>query len=127
MEVLLGAALAVAGWRVLEAARQPAPRASLVRPRPAFHPQGPAPAALPSMPSTTAAPGRAHLETGTAFLRSRLAQLNRDEAAWSRAQWRIIDALLGAIRRYLDSTVVPAVLSAESHPGGAPAAPGPKP
>ena len=69
------------------------------------------PSASPRAPGTGTGPGTASRDPR--FWSDRLATLNRDQAALQKNQWRLIDAALGAARRYLDTVVVPAVEQAQ--------------
>jgi hypothetical protein len=63
---------------------------------------GPRPPGLP--------PG---LNRGSAFWRERLAELNRDQAVLARLEWRLVHGAMDAVRRYVDTVVLPAVRRAE--------------
>jgi hypothetical protein len=56
------------------------------------------------------------LDTSAGFLGARLKAINRDESAWERSEWTIIQAVLGFARAYIDSVVLPGVRAAEERP-----------
>ena len=60
------------------------------------------------------APG---LNVDSAFWRSRLDALNRDQVVFEQLEWNITHTALEAAQRYLETVVLPAVRSAE-RPGG---------
>jgi hypothetical protein len=53
------------------------------------------------------------LNVDTAFWRLRLIQLNRDEAAFERLEWRIVHNAMDTIQRYMETVVLPSVERAE--------------
>jgi hypothetical protein len=53
------------------------------------------------------------LNVDTAFWRSRLLELNRDEAAFEVLEWRIVHSAMDTIRRYTETVVLPSVEAAE--------------
>jgi hypothetical protein len=62
------------------------------------------PQALPLLPG---------LNLDASFWRLRLAELNRDQAAFEALEWRLVHSAIGAARRYVESVVLPAVTRAE--------------
>jgi hypothetical protein len=53
------------------------------------------------------------LNVDTGFWRSRLLDLNRDEAAFEVLEWRIVHSAMETIQRYTESVVLPSVEGAE--------------
>lgn len=53
------------------------------------------------------------LNLASAFWRSRLAELNRDEGVFVELEWRLVRAAESAVKRYIDTVVLPAVRRAE--------------
>jgi hypothetical protein len=53
------------------------------------------------------------LSVDTGFWRSRLLDLNRDEAAFEVLEWRIVHSAMDTIHRYTESVVIPSVEGAE--------------
>jgi hypothetical protein len=53
------------------------------------------------------------LNTRSAFWRERLVELNRDQAVLARLEWRLVHGAMDAVRRYLETVVLPAVRGAE--------------
>ena len=74
---------------------------------------------LPEIPSITGAkeqvapgplPG---LNVNSAFWRTRLAELNRDQAILAELEWRLVHAAMNAVRDYVEGVVLPAIRRAE--------------
>lgn len=109
--VIVGAMVAVA-WTVVASASRPA-LASPLLPLPDATDDGGSP--LPDLPQVT--PGQRGplpgLNVDTSFWRTRLAELNRDEALFVQLEWRIVHSAMDAIKRYLESVVMPAIQRAE--------------
>jgi len=74
----------------------------------------PALAAVRSNPLRGPRPG---LNVDSAFWRERLAQLNVDQVALERLEWRIVHGAMDAAVRYVETVVLPAVRSAEGGGG----------
>ena len=71
---------------------------------------------LPDFPITSSRSGPGAppgLNRDAGFWRARMAELNRDQALLVRLEWRLVHAGMDALRRYVDSVVVPALRSAE--------------
>jgi hypothetical protein len=60
------------------------------------------------------APG---LNVDSAFWRTRLDALNRDQVVFEQLEWRITRSAMDAVQRYLDTVVLPSIQRAE-RPGG---------
>lgn len=124
-ELVVVAALGLAVWHLWQDWQRPpavvagggpvgvAPAGS--DPPPTGPPRQPLPRSSPPAPRAT--PG---MGSGTVFLAGQLDGINRDQAAWEGAQWRLLSALTGAMRDYLERVVVPAVERAGSHPSSGP-------
>jgi hypothetical protein len=77
-------------------------------------------APLPDIPTVTGQGARGPmpgLNVSSAFWRRRLAELNRDEAAFAQLEWRIVHAGMDAVRDYVEGVVLPAVRRAEGAVG----------
>jgi hypothetical protein len=117
-ECIVVAALAVLVWHLFAAspdstaAAPPDTSASAASPEAA----GSASPGLPNSPPAIARqlPG---LNVDPGFWRVRLAELNRDEAAFEQLEWRIVHSAMDTTQRYVESVVLPAVMRAE-RPGG---------
>ncbi len=53
------------------------------------------------------------LNLESAFWRVRLAQLNREQVVLEQLEWRIVHSAMEALKRYLETVVLPAILRAE--------------
>ncbi len=121
-EVVVVGGLAAATAHVF-AARAEAPAAAESLPLPArgSPPSRPAPrlTASPGAVVAVATPPPRRvgptpgLDTSAGFLGARLKSINRDESAWERSEWTIIQAVLGFARAYIDGVVLPGVRAAE--------------
>ena len=77
-----------------------------------------APSAVPEVPGLATAPPTArgplpglNLEIG--FWRLRLGALNNDTAAIEALEWKLVHAVMTAVRGYMDTVVLPAIRHAE--------------
>jgi len=110
-EVLVMFALFAVSWQVYQAHR-PAPSAGAATPS-ALAPATRSPASSQNPPSPRA---RASAPPSTRPLQSfpiDLGQLNRDQAELERVQDALLTRLVRAVRRYLETVVLPAVTRAE--------------
>ena len=107
LETVLAIALVAVAWHVLHTPR------SLAMVVPDFPGERPSPTPLPNVTIPAAGhtqPGnQANLNRDPSFVRGQLNQINRDQSAWERAQWSLVDALTKVVRGYVDKVVVPAV------------------
>ena len=76
---------------------------------------------LPDIPldsgsSGTGAPPGLNVDAG--FWRARMVELNRDQALLVRLEWRLVHAGMDALRRYVDTVVVPTLKRAEKTRSG---------
>ena len=114
VEVIVVSALALAAWNFVTAAARPALAV------PVLQATGPAVEAsssgLPVIPTVrrprqpAPLPG---LNLNSGFWRARLAQLNRDQAAFEQLEWRVVRAATDAAQRYLETVVLPSIQRAE--------------
>jgi hypothetical protein len=108
------AALILVAWHWIAAAQGvPSTALPLAVSSPASA-QDPATQASPVVPNPTTAvvrqlPG---LNVDPGFWRSRLLDLNRDEAAFEVLEWRIVHSAMDTIQRYTESVVIPSVEAA---------------
>jgi hypothetical protein len=113
-ECVVVVALIVVAWNVVAAATQGSGSAAAAQPSLTI---GGAPAApSPAMPSVArqAAHGQLPgLNLDSAFWRSRLGQLNRDQVFFEQLEWRIIHSAMDAANRYLETVVLPSLTRAE--------------
>jgi hypothetical protein len=65
---------------------------------------------VPSNPGRALLPG---LNVSPSFWRSRLADLNRSEAAFEVLEWRLVHSAMDTVHRYLESVVLPSIARAE--------------
>jgi hypothetical protein len=71
---------------------------------------------LPEIPAITGQgatgplPG---LNVNSSFWRTRLAELNRDQAVLAELEWRLVHAAMNAVRDYVEGVVLPAIRRAE--------------
>jgi hypothetical protein len=86
-------------------------------PAPDRSPQSRSPAPRPSWLAAPK-PGRTTTRIATSTAGPSFAQLNRSQALWEAAEWRIASTAIAAARSYLERVVLPAILKAEKDPGG---------
>jgi len=71
---------------------------------------------LPDIPGLTGQGGRGPLpglNLNSAFWRSRLVELNRDQVLLAQLEWRLVHAAMAAAESYVKDVVLPAVRRAE--------------
>lgn len=116
-ECIVVATLALLVWHLFAASHDQAAAAPLGASAP-LSPDATASASpgLPILPNAIARqlPG---LNVDPGFWRLRLAELNRDEAAFEQLEWRIVHSAMDTTQRYVESVVLPSVMRAET-PGG---------
>ena len=114
-EFVVVGVLVVVAWTAVTAATRPAvasPSNQL--------PDSPSDSsALPDLPGLNPgargpSPG---LNLDSRFWRTRLAELNRDQALLAQLEWRIVHSAMDAMERYLETVVLPAVQRAEKSGG----------
>ena len=112
-EVVVVALLLAVAWQLVAGGR-PAAALPVVVPGPAA--SDPADPGLPRLdvpvvaPSPGPGPG---LNVAAGFWRARLGDLNREQALFVQLEWRLVGAAEAAVRRYLETAVLPAVRRAE--------------
>ncbi len=118
-ELLVVAFLVVFAWSmVANASRQVVISPSIELPGDSAD----ASSALPDFPGVGPAlrgpiPG---LNLNSTFWRARLAELNREQVVLAQLQWRLVHGAMDAMKRYVETVVLPAVRRAEQG-GGLPA------
>jgi hypothetical protein len=116
-EFVVVGALIVVVWNVVGATRPAFASPSLALPAS----NGDTSSPLPDLP-VTGVPGPhgplPGLNLDSAFWRLRLEQLNRDQVVFEKLEWRIIHNAMGAMQRYLETVVLPAIKEAEKARGG---------
>ena len=112
LECVVVGALAVVAWNVVSSALRPSFAAPISLPVTAPE----TPPSLPDLPSSVSPPARGPLpglNLNSAFWRTRLEQLNREQAAFVALEWHIVHAAMDAVRGYVEDVVVPAIRRAE--------------
>jgi len=114
-ELVVVGALVVVAWTAFTAASRPA----LASPTNQLPDSPSDSSALPDLPVLTPGargplPG---LNLDSRFWRTRLAELNRDQALLAQVEWRIVHSAMDAMKRYLETVVLPAVQRAEKSGG----------
>ncbi len=113
-EVVVVSALLVVAWNVVAGAARPAAVLSPALDIPEVTADDPLD--LPGFPIASQPgpdgplPG---LNRNPGFWRARLAELNRDQAAVARLEWQLVHGATDAIKRYLETVVLPAMRRAE--------------
>ena len=71
--------------------------------------------ALPDFPGVSPAPRGPlpGLNMSSSFWRARLAQLNREQVILAQLEWRLVHGAMEAMKRYVETVVLPAVRRAE--------------
>lgn len=110
--VVVGALIALA-WNAVGSAVRPAvANPAVVAPDPATRDTS----SLPDIASVVGQSTRGPLpglNTGAAFWRARLAELNREEAWVAQLEWRLVHAAMVAARDYVEKVVLPSITRAE--------------
>jgi hypothetical protein len=116
-EVVVVAALIVVAWNVVVSATRPAAASPAIQ---APDTSADASSPLPDLPAFSPLHGMGPLpglNVDSAFWRERLAELNREQVDFEALEWRIVHDAEDAVKRYLETVVLPAVQRAE-HAGG---------
>jgi len=112
-EMVVVGALLVVAWNVVGSSLRPVAGAlAQVTPPVATDDTSP----LPDIPGLTGEAGRGPLpglNLDSAFWRSRLVELNRDQVLLAQLEWRLVHAAMGAAESYVREVVLPAVRRAE--------------
>jgi hypothetical protein len=108
------AALILVAWHWIAAAQGPPSTALPLAVSSPTSAQDPATQASPAVPkpATSVVRQLPGLNVDTGFWRSRLLDLNRDEAAFEVLEWRIVHGAMDTIQRYTESVVIPSVEAA---------------
>ena len=112
-EMVVVGALLVVAWNVVGSSLRPAAGA-LAQVTPPVGTDDTSP--LPDIPGLTGQAGRGPLpglNLDSAFWRSRLVELNRDQVLLAQLEWRLVHAAMGAAESYVREVVLPAVRRAE--------------
>ena len=114
-EFVVVGVLVVVAWTAVTAATRPA----LASPTNQLPDSLSDSSALPDLPvlipgARGPSPG---LNLDSRFWRTRLAELNRDQALLAQLEWRIVHSAMDAMKRYLETVVLPAVQRAEKSGG----------
>ena len=111
-ECVIVATLAMVAWHLV--ASPPTPTFPAVLPAmPTVQARAPVAAGPTSvrgplqLPAKTLLPG---LNLDSTFWKNRLAELNRGESSFEQLEWRIVHSAMDAVRRYVQSVVVPAIV-----------------
>lgn len=119
-ELVVVVALVAAAWHVWQSRQVPLPPAAASPPGQSSRDRAPlrqprASAAAPR-PSATASPGTRTspgFRTDADFLARQMGDVNHDQSALERVEWRIVRAAIDGMRSYLEHIVLPAVERAE--------------
>jgi hypothetical protein len=112
-EMVVVGALLVVAWNVVGSSLRPVAGA-LAQATPPVATDDASP--LPDIPGLTGQAGRGPLpglNLDSAFWRSRLVELNRDQVLLAQLEWRLVHAAMGAAESYVREVVLPAVRRAE--------------
>lgn len=116
-ELAVVGALAVVAWSVVGSAARPVSVPATVQaPDAGADPTSP----LPQVPELQGQPPRGPLpglNLDSAFWRERLSQLNNDQVYLEQLEWHVIHSAEGAVQRYLETVVLPAIQRAEHAAG----------
>jgi len=108
--IVVGALVAVA-WTAITAASRPALASPAIQLPDSPDESSP----LPDVPVANPAlrgplPG---LNLDSRFWRTRLAELNREQALLAELEWRIVHSAMDAMKHYIETVVLPTILRAE--------------
>ena len=115
-EIVVVAALVVASWYFLAGARPGSDLPALLLPS-SSEPADSAPSVPPDAlvpPQPSAVPLLPGLNIDPAFWRTRLEALNGAQAQFEQLEWRIVHSAMDAMRRYIETVVLPSIERAES-------------
>ena len=116
-ELVVVAALVAVAWTIVSAASRPAfASPGLALPDTSGDVASPLPDLAVVVPGSRGPlPG---LNLDSRFWRTRLAELNRDQALFVELEWRLVHNAMDAVRHYLETVVLPAIQRAEHGGGG---------
>ncbi len=123
-ECILVVAMAALGWHLWQSSSTRAPASGMTALAPHANGQSdpgsrgralrPPVSPSTSIPSPAAPPGPTPgIRTDAEFLSHQMAELNRVEAAFASLEWRMTNALVGAIQYYLNHVVLPSIEKTE--------------
>ena len=112
-EIVVMLGLFALAWHLFQDHNRPLPAVVALLPRPT--PSASPTAAVASVgvqpsPRPTPQPG---LATDLPTWMAQFAFINRDQAAWQKAEWNFLQAAVRTIRDYIDKVVLPAIRRAE--------------
>jgi hypothetical protein len=117
-EFVVVGALLVLAWHIAgSAARTGVALPAIAAPEAGPTDDGTSPPDIPTVTGQGARGPLPGLNLNSAFWRSRLAELNRDQAAVAQLEWRIAHAGMVAVKDYVEAVVLPAVRRAEGAVG----------
>src|SRR5438552_1112219 len=110
-EVVVVAALVVASWYLLAGARPASDLPALPLPSSSEPADTAAPVPLDAVapPQPSALPLLPGLNVDPTFWRARLGALNSAEAQFEALEWRIVHSAMDAMRRYIETVVLPSI------------------
>ena len=110
-EVVVVAALVVASWYLLAGARPASDLPALLLPSSSEPADNAAPVPLDAVapPQPSALPLLPGLNVDPTFWRARLGALNSAEAQFEALEWRIVHSAMDAMRRYIETVVLPSI------------------
>jgi hypothetical protein len=114
-EIVVMLALFGLAWHLLQTRPAPAPAVTALRPLPSPSASAPSTSAVTTTavePSPRPTP-RAGLATDPATWIAQFAFINRDQSAWQKAEWNLLQAAVKAIRDYIEKVVLPAITRVE--------------
>jgi len=112
-EIAVVGALVVVAWHVVVPATRPAVASSTLTPAEATADES---NPLPDLPILSSPRGQGPLpglNLESAFWRDRLTQLNRDQVDLEQLEWQIVHSAEDAVKRYVETVVLPAIQRAE--------------
>jgi hypothetical protein len=113
-ECAVVAALILVAWHlVADPPNQPAVPGLASQPAESGEAGVQAPPGLPEIAKRRALPTLPGLNLEAGFWRSRLAELNRGEAAFEALEWKLVHSAMDAVNRYIRSVVLPSIVRAE--------------
>ncbi len=118
-ECAIVAALILVAWHLVAGHLNQPPVPGIVsQPSESGDAGAPAPSGLPDSTKPQRAPPLPGLNLEASFWRSRLADLNRGEAAFEALEWKLVHSAMDAARRYIKSVVLPSIARAERRAAG---------
>ncbi|SRR5712691_404666 len=115
-EMVVVGALLVVAWNVVGSSLRPVAGALVQGAPPLAADSSVDTSSLPDIPGLTGQGGRGPLpglNLYSAFWRSRLVELNRDQVLLAQLEWRLVHAAMSAAESYIKDVVLPAIRRAE--------------